>query len=208
MPPPRYLWLTLLALAIALGIAPVNRSDWLIENVVVAGTLAGMLGFRRHLNLSLASWWMLAIFLLIHETGAHYTYSRVPYDAAWQALTGERLNELLGWRRNNFDRFVHLGYGLLLQRPLRELLMRNLRLGWTAAALLALSLILATSAIYEMAEWIGGEFLGGDQSAAFVAAQNDKWDAQKDMALAMLGALLVITGEAFQAWLHGAKPQA
>jgi putative membrane protein len=39
-------------------------------------------------------------------------------------------------------------------------------------------------------EWVGRAFLGDDTSKAFVGAQNDPWDSQKDMAIAVAGALV------------------
>ena len=44
----------------------------------------------------------------------------------------------------------------------------------------------------EIVEWIGGQFLGKDTAKAFVAAQNDPWDSQADMALAVGGAFFTL----------------
>ena len=52
--------------------------------------------------------------------------------------------------------------------------------------------MLSTSAVYELVEWIGGAFLGNDTANAFVGAQNDPWDSQKDMAVAVVGALTTL----------------
>ena len=41
-----------------------------------------------------------------------------------RSLTGDSLNEALGWERNNFDRVVHFSYGLLLAYPIREVFLR------------------------------------------------------------------------------------
>ena len=64
------------------------------------------------------------MFLCLHTLGAHHTYSEVPYDAWFEQLTGRSLNGLVGWERNNFDRVVHLAYGLLLAYPVREVFLR------------------------------------------------------------------------------------
>ena len=45
--------------------------------------------------------------------------------------------------------------------------------------------------LYELMEWIGGASFGQGGSA-FVGAQDDFWDAQKDMAAAAAGSLLVV----------------
>jgi len=60
---------------------------------------------------------------------------------------------------------------------------------------MTLNIMLSTSAIYDLVEWLGGAYLGNDTGKAFVGAQNDPWDSQKDMALAVVGAafsLLVV----------------
>jgi len=94
---------------VALAIRPRYRGDWAVENVLLAvGIVVLAVSFRR-LPLSCPSYILIFVFLSLHQVGAHYTYSEVPYDRWFQALTGDSLNRLLGWRRNHFDRFVHLG---------------------------------------------------------------------------------------------------
>ncbi|MCV4187559.1 DUF2238 domain-containing protein [Pseudomonas aeruginosa] len=174
---------------VLLGLAPHDRGDWLLENLLVAALGLGLFAVRRWFRPSPAASRRLFLFLLVHEIGAHYTYSRVPYDQAWTWLSGFSLDAALGWRRNQFDRLAHGLYGFLLVLPWRELLER-LGLRRSLAGFLAIDLVLSTSALYELIEWLGGEYLGGARSAAFVGAQDDAWDAQKDMALALGGALL------------------
>lgn len=175
-----------------MAIDPVNRHDWALENLLVLGVAAALLAARRHYRPSPTAATLIVVYLVLHEIGAHYTYAKVPYDAAWQALTGYSLNEAMGWQRNQYDRLVHFGYGLLLAYPFREVQMRlGLRPGlWSY--LLPINLVLATSAIYELIEWMGAVALDGGLGRAFLAAQSDEWDAQKDMALAALGSLLAM----------------
>jgi putative membrane protein len=49
------------------------------------------------------------------------------------------------------------------------------------------------SVLYELIEWAAASFFGGDLGVAYLGAQGDTWDAQKDMALASLGAVLGAT---------------
>jgi putative membrane protein len=188
---PRY-DLTLLVLfvliVVAFGISPRSRVDWVLENLLVlllVGTLVAVSGKFR---LSAVSISLVFVFLCIHELGSHYTYAKVPYDSWCSALTGVSLDKALGFRRNHFDRLVHLTYGMLLVYPVREVLLRLTPLRGFWVFFLALNIMLSTSAVYEMVEWIGGAYLGDDTSRAFVGAQNDPWDSQKDMALAVAGA--------------------
>lgn len=184
------LLLTLAVLTLALGWSPLDRFTWTIEQLLVIIAVLGVALVQRRLRLSASASLQLFGFLVLHQIGAHYTYSRVPYDDAWQALTGYRLTEVLDLQRNHYDRLVHLAYGLLLARPIREVVqgLTGLR-GWRSAYV-ALEFILASSAGYELMEWLGADLLAGDAAEAFVGAQGDPWDAQKDMALAFVGALL------------------
>lgn len=114
----------------------------------------------------------------------------MPYDRWCSALTGVSLVKSFGLHRNHFDRLVHLSYGLLLVCPVREVLLRLTPLRGFWLFFITMNLMLSTSAVYELVEWVGGAFLGDDTSQAFVGAQNDPWDSQKDMALAVAGAFV------------------
>ena len=55
--------------------------------------------------------------------------------------------------------------------------------------MLVVSVCLAFSAFYELIEWWSAVFLG-DGSDAFLGSQGDIWDAQWDMFLALIGAIV------------------
>jgi len=57
---------------------------------------------------------------------------------------------------------------------------------------LPIELTLAFSAIYEIIEWLAAVTVSPEAGLAFLGAQGDVWDAQKDMGLAGLGALLAM----------------
>jgi len=179
-------------IVLASGVAPLDRADWWLENVLPLALLLTLAATSRYWRFSWHAYLAIVMMLAIHELGAHFTYAKVPYDAWLRALTGHSLNAWMGWQRNQFDRLVHLSYGLLFVLPIRELLQRQALLRGVWLALCTVSLVLATSALYELLEWIGGQYLGDDQAQAFLATQQDPWDAQKDMALALLGALVTL----------------
>jgi len=81
---------------IVLAIAPVDRADWMLENVLVLVFVALMAVTYRWLVFSRISYTLMFTFLCIHAIGAHYTYSLVPYDDWSIHLTGASLNETLG----------------------------------------------------------------------------------------------------------------
>ena len=185
---------------VLLAIRPHNRSDWLLENALVALAAGLLLGLRRRLVFSRVSYTLIFLFMCLHQVGAHYTYSEVPYDQWFSALTGRTFNELVGWRRNNYDRVVHFAYGLLLAYPIREVFLRvaNVRGFW--GYFLPLDLAMSTSMIYELIEWGAAEMFGGELGQAYLGTQGDIWDAHKDMALASLGALLAMLAIAAINW--------
>jgi len=176
----------------ALAIAPWHRADWALENaLVVAFVVAVALTYKRF-TLSRVSYTLIFVFLCLHEVGSHYTYSEVPYDEWFKALTGTTLNSLAGWERNNFDRVIHFAYGLLLAYPIREVFWRVASARGFWSYFLPLDLTMSTSMIYELVEWLAASAFGGELGQAYLGTQGDVWDAHKDMALASLGALIAM----------------
>ena len=182
------------ALWTVLAIAPYDRADWALENVLIVVAVGVLVATRRVLPLSNASYGLLFAFLCLHAVGAHYTYSLVPWDDALRSMSGASLSELVGATRNHYDRVVHLAYGLLLVLPLREWLMRHAGVRGFWSYFLPMDLVLSTSALYELIEWAAALLFGGGLGAAFLGTQGDEWDAHKDMALAALGALIATLG--------------
>ncbi len=181
-----------LLLFFALGVAPLDRKDWALENVLVILIVPFLILTRKQFPLSRVSYTTIFIFLCLHEVGAHYTYAMVPYDEWFKTLTGSTFNELLGLERNHYDRLVHFSFGLLLAYPIREVFLRvaNVRGVW--GYYLPLDVTMATSMLFELFEWGAAELFGGDLGVAYLGSQGDVWDAQKDMALATLGAIIAM----------------
>jgi putative membrane protein len=177
---------------LALAIAPADRADWALENVLVAISVPALALSWRSFPLSRVSYTLIFLFLCLHTVGAHYAYSEVPYDAWSRRLLGFSLNEASGFQRNHFDRFVHFCYGLLLAYPARELFFRIADARGFWAYFLPLDLVVSTSALFELFEWAAAVWFGGDLGVAYLGTQGDEWDAQKDMALAALGATIAM----------------
>ena len=175
-----------------LAIDPIDRGDWALENALVAVIVLVLTATHRVFPLSRLSYTLIFIFLVLHEIGAHYTYSLVPYDNGFRFLFGFSLNEVLGFQRNHFDRAVHFCYGLLLAYPIREVFIRIASVRGFWGYFLPLDITMSTSMMFELFEWGAGEFFGGNLGVAYLGTQGDIWDAQKDMALASLGALIAM----------------
>lgn len=167
-----------------LAIAPVDRGTWLLENLLVFA-LAGLFAatHRRFMlsNLSIA---LIVAFLGLHAVGSHYTYSAVP--------AGDWARDTFGWSRNHYDRLVHFAFGLLWAYPLRELTLRRLHVHGLASAALPVALVVALSGVYEIIEWGAARASSPEVGIAYVGAQGDVWDGQKDMALATIGAVIAM----------------
>jgi putative membrane protein len=172
----------------ALAISPLSRHDWMLENALVVVAVIILASTYRVLPLSRISYTLIFVFMCLHTLGSHYTYALVPYREWISALTGAPLAE----GRNHFDRMVHFSYGLLLAYPIREMFLRVAAVKGFWGYFLPLDLTMSTSMLYELIEWAAAEIFGGNLGVAFLGTQGDVWDAQKDMALASLGALIAM----------------
>ncbi len=143
----------------------------------------------RRWPLSTAAMACIVGFLLLHTLGGRYAYSNVPYDGWVDALTGATVSDVFGWSRNHYDRLVHFAFGLLAMLPVAELARRS-AMGIRGALLAGLAFVLAVSSLYEIFEWLLTIVAAGEMADRYNGQQGDIWDAQKDMALATLGALV------------------
>jgi putative membrane protein len=147
-------------------------------NIPTLLALAVVVWSMARLPLSTMSYAFAFAFLALHEVGVHFGY-RVPLAAVE-----------LG--RNQYDRVVHVAFGLLLTPPLREALQRGGKAEGRWADLLSVALILALAALYEVTEWLGAEAFWPGPAEDFLGFQGDSLDATKDMALALGGSLAAL----------------
>ena len=181
----------LLAVAVSWIQAPYPK-EMVLQHVPTALALGTWAILARRFPLSDGSALCLAAILLLHVLGARYLYSYVPYDDWLRHLFGADLTSTLGWRRNHYDRLVHLAFGALSVRPAREILVAHLRMPRRLASYAAFEFVLAVSAVYELVEWILSIVLAPEAAGEYNGQQGDPWDAQKDMALAAAGALFAL----------------
>lgn len=173
-------------------VAPPYRQFLLMQHVptVLAGLLLAYLSNR--FAISRLSFSSIIVFLCLHTLGARYLYSYVPYDVWSQQILGLRISDVFGFQRNHYDRVVHFSYGLLLAVPIQEFERRHLRLSVALSSVLAIECIIATSAGYELIEWLVAIVFTPDWADQFLGHQGDMFDAHKDMVLATAGATLSI----------------
>jgi len=169
---------------LAMAVAPVYRFDWFLENLLVFVAAAAFAASYRAFPFSDLSYVLLTAFLALHTLGSHYTYAEVPF--------GYWLQDIFGSSRNDYDRLVHFSWGLLIAYPARELLIRLARIRGAWAYFLALCMILAMSAGFEIIEWIIALIVSPRAAFAYLGTQGDEFDAVKDMALALAGAVAAL----------------
>jgi putative membrane protein len=166
------------------AINPTYRHDWLLENYLVFIFVPIILLLGYYFRLSNVSYTLITIFMILHVIGSHYTYAEVPF--------GDTLKVWFGADRNMYDRLVHFSFGFLLAYPIREVFIRLSKVKGFWAYYFPLDLALAFSAVYEIIEWLTARNVDPAAGLAFLGAQGDVWDAQKDMLMAGIGALIAM----------------
>jgi len=182
-----YYWLLLgifLLVWIWAAINPLYRADWLLENYLVFFFVPVILIAAYYFRLSKLSYTLITIYMIMHVIGSHYTYNEVPF--------GFVLQDWAHSSRNLYDRLVHFSFGLLISYPVREVFIRVTRAKGFWGYWFPIELTFAFSAVYEIIEWLGAAFVNPDAGLAFVGAQGDIWDAQKDMTIAGIGSILTM----------------
>ena len=181
----------------ALAIAPKHRADWWLENVLVFVAIPLLVWASSRLRLRDRSYAALFVFFVFHAIGSHYTYSEVPIDAWCQAWFGFSPDAAFGFERNHYDRLVHFLYGLLAIPAALDIVDARAPTTRLWRWLLAVGFVTSHSLLYELIEWGAAVVFGGDLRMAFLGTQGDVWDAQKDMALALLGSVIAATALSF-----------
>ena len=185
---------------VAWAIHPKYRANWAVENALLLAAVAFLVVMRNRFPLSKLSYTLIAVYLTLVTVGAHYSYAEVPYNEWFRAAFGRPLHE----GRNTYDRVVHFSFGLLMAYPIREMFLRVARVRGFWGYYLPLDVTMSFSMLYEVVEWayaaVRGGAEGGAEAARFLGAQGDVWDAQKDMALASLGALIAMCVVAAVNW--------
>lgn len=173
-----------LILWVYLAIEPLDRFDWVLDNLLVFLLGPPFLYSARRFRFSDPSYILIILYLMLCAVGAHWSYSFVPL--------GDWLKDWLGLERNHYDRLVHFAFGLLLAYPLQEWLERVPRLSAPWSYIFPPLLLVAFSAIFECIEAIVVELVNPELGLIFLGAQGDIWDAQKDIIVALYGGILAM----------------
>ena len=130
-------------------------------------------------------------FTILHVIGARYIYSYVPYKEFAISL-GIVNPDFFQDSRNHYDRLVHFSFGVLLFPYLVYVCKRWLKQLRSVAVLMAWMMIQTCSMLYELFEWLLTIVMESEVADYYNVQQGDIWDAQKDMALALLGSTFML----------------
>lgn len=168
------------------GLTTPDLKNWALENTLTLSLVIFLVAFYNIFRFSDASYTLIFLYLLLHMYGSQYQYADNPF--------GEWLKVQINQPRNQYDRIVHLGFGLLLAYPMHEVLLNGLKVRAFFSYLLPMEIILSLSALYELVEWIVADLVFNDHQRGmdFLGMQGDIWDAQKDMGLALAGSVIAI----------------
>lgn len=164
---------------------PAGRFSWLLEVGPGIAGIAVLIGVYRRFPMSHWVYWCVFVHVLILNYGGIYTYAETPL--------GNWARDTFELSRNHYDRIGHLALGVFPAFIVREVLLRRTPLqrgGWLY--FLIVSVILAIAAFWELLEWWVTLLVASDVGTAFLGSQGDVWDAQWDMLLAQIGAMIVI----------------
>ncbi len=164
---------------------PAGQFSWFLEVGPGLAGLVVLLATYRRFPMSYFVYACVFLHILVINYGGIYTYAETPLGN-WARDTFE-----LG--RNHYDRVGHLALGVFPAFIVRELLLRTTPLqrgGWLY--FLTISVVLAIAAFWELIEWWAVLMLPGEVGNDFLGSQGDIWDAQWDMFLALVGAMVVL----------------
>lgn len=173
-----------LALLVWSGLAPYDRTTWIMEVAPVAIALPILWATRRRFPLTPLLYGLIFVHACILMLGGAYSYARVPLGFA--------VADLLHLDRNPYDKLGHFFQGFVPALVAREILIRGAHVaGRLMLAFVVVSIALAISASYELVEWAAALALGAGADE-FLGTQGDPWDTQSDMFTALLGALAAL----------------
>jgi putative membrane protein len=160
---------------------PYDRLTWWLETFPTTIGLIILAATYRRFQFTTLCYTCIALHMCLLCVGGHYTYAREPVFSS--------LRHLFHWQRNDFDRLGHFAQGFVPALIAREIFIRLdvfKRTRWMPFVIVCVCL--AISASYELFEWQTA-VSSGSASTEFLATQGDPWDTQKDMFMALLGAV-------------------
>ena len=183
--PPQWLAVYCLIIGIWSLIGATDFWVWVFEIYMGVIAVVVLLWTYRRFPFSNVLYIVVGVHFTVLAVGAHYTYAGMPLFN-W-------LRDTFALSRNHYDRVGHFFQGFTPALVAREILLRKttLKRGWMLSYIVV-SICGAITAMWEILEaWIvqlfyttsGPEWLGW---------QGDIWDAQNDMTMCFIGAILAV----------------
>jgi putative membrane protein len=164
---------------------PSGRFNWLLEVGPGLIGIAVLIALYRRFPMSHLVYFFVFLHMLILIYGGYYTYAETPL--------GNWAKEVFSLSRNHYDRVGHVALGVFPAFIIREGLLRRTPLQrgrWLY--FIVISIGLAVAAFWELLEWWVTLIVASDVGIAFLGSQGDVWDAQWDMFLALIGAMIAL----------------
>lgn len=165
-----------------------DHVNWIIENILTFALLTLLTWSYRKFRFSDLSYTLIFVYLLLHIYGATYTYAENPF--------GYWLKDTFHLKRNHYDRIVHFSFGFMLTYPMRDYFRNWFEWPKWVCWILPVEITMSFSGVYEIIEWLVADIFFSSHGDAYLGTQGDIWDAQKDMGLAVSGAILVMLAAA------------
>ena len=163
---------------------PYARDVWFAESATVWVVLIPIIiMYFKGVRFSNTAYILMSVFIFMHTIGAHYTFTRVPFD--W-------FNDFFGFERNMYDRVAHFSVGFYALPIYEYMQSRAVIASKWVSGMFALFAIISVAAVYELFEWQYAMFADPAAGLEVLGSQGDIWDAQKDMLADTLGALMIL----------------
>lgn len=158
-----------------------DRANWFTENALTVIFVSLVILTYRKFTFSDLSYTLFFCYILLHIYGAEYTYAENPF--------GYWLKDFFHLERNPYDRIVHCSFGLLITYPMRDYFTNHFKWPTWVCWSLPVEITLSFSGAYELIEWLVADIFFPSEGIAYLGTQGDIWDAQKDMGIALIGAV-------------------
>ena len=177
----------LVVIALVSLIHPPYLQDQLLQHLGTVVLLLPLVLDVRRLKLPVSAFIGISLFILLHIIGARYIYSNVPYESCFKSWFHIDVNGILHTTRNDYDRFVHLGFGILFYPFFYFMSLKYVTRKHLPALFTAWLMIQTGSMLYELFEGLITWVMSPQAADDYNGQQGDMWDSQKDMAMALLG---------------------
>lgn len=180
---PHLLLIIYIALFIVCAIHPKYFDVWVAENIPVVIVVLFLVFSFKFWRFSNLSYFFMSLWVFMHTIGWHYSFEFVPFDF---------VNNIFWWERNMYDRIAHFIIWLYAF-PMMEYLWESWKVKdrWLLYTCW-IAFMLAIAWAYEIFEWQYAIMADPKAWLAVLGSQGDIWDAQKDMTLDTLGAVLSV----------------